>query len=309
MRRAAGLLLAAAVLVALAGALPAPALLPAAVGLWLITAGAWTVTAVAARRVRIARFVTTPEACEDGAVRLYFEVSRLGRLPVALEVQDAVGGWRPLTSHGGWLELVVGRRGAYRLLPSAARLRDPLGIFQRRLTAGCPEPLLILPAPAPGSDCSISAGAPVGPDEPDGLRPYTPGTPLSRIHWPALARGAGMHARRLAASAELPLVVVDTDGDPGRSALDWVARAATGCILRLVHAGGCRVLLPGDLTATMVTGEAEWRAVHRRLAVLERWSGAGAPLAPGGAFRIAASAVATRKLPPPADLPPGIAPA
>src|ERR671928_204854 len=38
--------------------------------------------------------------------------------------------------------------------------------------------------------------------EPDGLRPYRRGTPASRIHWPALARGAGLLERRLSADAD-----------------------------------------------------------------------------------------------------------
>ena len=306
---AAGLLLTAAALTVLAGAVPAPALLPAAVGLVLVTAGAWAVTAIAVRRIAITRFVSVREAREDEAIRLRFDITGLGRLPLTLEVRTAAGGWQPLTASGESVELVVGRRGPHRLGPSPARVRDALGIFERRLSAGRTESLLILPTPDHRFASSAAAGSPAGLDEPDGLRPYTAGTPLSRIHWPALARGAGMHARRLApASAGLPLVVVDTDGDPGRSALDWAARAAAGCILQLVHAGGCRVLLPGDRTATTVTSGAEWRAVHRRLAVLEGCPGAVIPAAPAGTLRIAAADVAARTLPPPADLPPSVEP-
>ena len=37
----------------------------------------------------------------------------------------------------------------------------------------------------------VTAVEPLGATEVDGLRPYRPGTPASRIHWPALARGRG----------------------------------------------------------------------------------------------------------------------
>ena len=54
----------------------------------------------------------------------------------------------------------------------------------------------------------------------DGLRPYRPGTPASRIHWAALARGAGLLERRLRADGDTrPLVVLDarSPGPPGAS--------------------------------------------------------------------------------------------
>jgi uncharacterized protein (DUF58 family) len=107
--------------------------------------------------------------------------------------------------------------------------------------------------------------------DPDGLQPYVPGSPIGRVYWPALARGAGLQQRRLAAPPTgLPLVVVDTTGASDPRAVDWAARAAAGAILRLASTGGCRVLLPGDQAATTVTDTAAtWRGVHRRLALLE----------------------------------------
>src|SRR5437588_781558 len=61
----------------------------------------------------------------------------------------------------------------------------------------------------------LSAGGSPSPEplaaiEVDGLRSYRVGTPASRIHWPALARGAGLLERRLQAEGGLaPLVVID----------------------------------------------------------------------------------------------------
>src|SRR6266511_5164451 len=131
------------------------------------------------------------------------EVGGLGRLPlpVRLEVQVDADGWVPLGERGGILHLTVGRRGIYQLTPSRLRLRDALGIFEWSAQVGQPELLHILPAP----DLSVpipprcGARAMAGDADPDGLQPYVPGTPVGRIHWPALARGAGLQQRRRAA--------------------------------------------------------------------------------------------------------------
>jgi uncharacterized protein (DUF58 family) len=140
-----------------------------------------------------------------------------------------------------------------------------------------------------------------------------PGTPISRVHWPALARCAGLQQRRLVPPpGGLPLLVVDTadTADPG--AVDWAARTAAGAILRLAGAGGCRVLLPGDQAATTVTDPtAAWRSVHRRLALL-RPAGPAAGRGPRGAGQApglhvrAANAPAEVLAAPRRPLPPGI---
>ncbi len=274
MRRAVWLLLGAAVLATAAGALASLALFALAVGLIVVTVGAGTSVLLAARLVAITRWVSRPEAPEDQPVRVEFQVRGLGRLPlpVHLEAQADPGGWVLLGERGGVVELMVGRRGTWQLAPSRLRLREALGIFEWSLLVGQPEPLLILPTPdltarIPPRSWAWSAA---GEADPDGLQPYTPGTPIGRIHWPALARGAGLQQRRMAAPPNgLPLVLVDTTGASDPGAVDWAARAAAGVIVRLARSGGCRVLLPGDHTATTVTGTAAtWRAVHRRLALL-----------------------------------------
>jgi uncharacterized protein (DUF58 family) len=273
MRRAAGLLAGAVALAVISGALASPALFALAVGLVVVVVAAGASGALAARRVVVTRSILQREAREDQPVRVDFQVRGLGRLPlpVHLESQVDAGGWVPLGERGGTLELLVGCRGAWRLGPSRLRLRDALGIFERTLLAGQPEQLLILPTPDLTVGISRQWDAGVGDLDLDGLQSYTPGTPIGRIHWPALARGAGLQQRRLAAApAGLPLVVVDTTGASDPRAVDWAARVAAGVIVRLARGGGCRVLLPGDRTVTTVTDTAAtWRAVHRRLALLE----------------------------------------
>jgi uncharacterized protein (DUF58 family) len=249
-------------------------------------------------------------------VALGFEVSGLGRLPVRLEAQVGATAWVALGADGGEVSLTIGRRGAYRLGPSALRLRDALGIVERRLHVGRRVPLLVLPRPDASALAARRWAGPAHDDaDLDGLTPYAPGTPIGRIHWPTLARGAGLHARRIAAAAGgLPLVVVETGGNPRASAVDWAARVAAGHILGLARAGGCRVLLPGDRAATPVTDTArQWHAVHRRLAVME--PSARGTLAPdvvgllAGALRIeAARAPAAASRTTAAPLPPEVEP-
>jgi uncharacterized protein (DUF58 family) len=283
MKRAGGLLLGAAVLLPTAGALASLALFALAVGLLLVTLAAGASVAAAARRLVVTRSVLQREVGEDQPISVCFQVRGPGRLPlpVHLEAQVDTDGWVPLGEGGGLVPLLVGRRGAWRLEPSRLRLRDGLGILAWPLLACQPEPLLILPTPDRRVPIPPRPDARVGdPDlDLDGLEPYVPGTPISRVHWPALARGAGLQQRRLTTPpGGLPLVVVDTAGTGDPRAVDWAARTAAGVILRLVGAGGCRVQLPGDQAATTLTDlTAAWHGVHRRLALLQPAGPAAAP--------------------------------
>jgi uncharacterized protein (DUF58 family) len=301
MRRPVALLLAAAAFAVLAGAVPSPALTPVALALSSVAIGAWVVTWLAARRVVVTRTLPFHEAREYEPIRVDFDVAGLGRLPVELEVRNGAGRWTPL--HGS-IALTVPRRGAHRLAPSELRVRDRLGIAYRQVTAGRPERLLILPSPEERRLWAPAGGPGAGDPEPDGLQAYAPGVPMARIHWPALARGAGLHARRMVPEPyELPLVVVDTSGALRPGAVDWAARTAAGEVLRLVRSGGCRVWLPGDRHETTVADTAAWRVLHRRLALLRQ---APATPAPPAAIRIEAAAATA--LPPPPPLPRGVEP-
>jgi uncharacterized protein (DUF58 family) len=285
MRRPVGLLVGTAVLLAAAGARASLALFALAVGrlVMLVAAGASVLLAV--HRLTVTRSILQREAREDQPIGVRFQVRGLGRLPlpVHLEARADVNRWVPLDERGGTLQLTVGRRGRWQLAPSRLRLRDSLGIFEWPLLAGQPEPLLILPVPDPTVHIPQRLGASIGDPEPDGLQPYVPGSPIGRIYWPALARGAGLQQRRLAAAPTgLPLVVVDTAGASDPRAVDWAARAAAGVIVRLARSGGCRVLLPGDPTATTVTdAAATWRDMHRRLAELDATRPGAARATPG----------------------------
>jgi uncharacterized protein (DUF58 family) len=314
MRRAVGLLVGAVALALAAGALASPELFTLAIGMVAVTLGAGVSVLLAAQRLAVTRSVPRREACEDQTIGVHLAVQGLGGLPlpVHLEAQVVADRWVPLGEGGGTVELMVGRPGAWQLGPSRLRLRDSLGLFEWSLLAGEPEPLLILPTPDLTVRVPPRRRAEADDLDLDGLVPYVPGTPVSHVHWPALARGAGLQQRRLAAPPTgLPLVLVDTAQASNPGAVDWAARAAAGVVLRLAGSGGCRVLLPGDPTATTVTDMAAWRGVHRRLAELDA-TGPGArrvPLRAGQAPEVyiradRAPAEALRNQPPP--LPPGV---
>jgi uncharacterized protein (DUF58 family) len=247
------------------------ALFAVAVELMLLIAWAGLTAGLAARRLVVSRTVIAREVQEDDPVRLRFDVQGIKWLPVRVEAEDQSGAWVDLARAGTFLEVRVRRRGAYRLLPSRLRVRDALAIFEWPLRAGQPEALLILPTPNGRANLHPRHPATSPDPEPDGLRAHAPGDTLARIHWPALARGAGLQVRRFAAAPSgLPLVVVDTAGTRDSHAVDWAARTAAGHILALTRSGGCRVLLPGDATETTVNElDAGWRAMHRRLARLD----------------------------------------
>jgi uncharacterized protein (DUF58 family) len=303
------LLLLAALLAAAAASVASLALFALALALAILIAFAGIVVAAAARRLTVSRTISEPEVQEGDAIHVRFDIRGIKWLPVRLEAKHQSGTWVGLGQAGGDVELTVSRRGAYWLEPSRLRVRDVLGVCEMPLRAGQAEPLLILPAPDVPAEVGSRHGASADDPEPDGVHAYVHGAPLGHIHWPALARGAGLQVRRFAlARGSLPLVVVDTDGARNSLALDWTARRAAGHVLALARGDGCRVLLPGDASETTVTApDAEWRAVHRRLATLEA-SGVSlpAPLARhGSTVHIRASAapgsatsVRVRQLPP-----------
>jgi uncharacterized protein (DUF58 family) len=312
-RSATGTIASAVALIAAAASLASVALLAAAIGLVLLAAGAGLGLGLAARRITVTRAISAREVQEGVPIHLRFRVEGIRWLPVRLEIEDPAGRWVAITGSRADLTLCVSRPGALWLAPSRLRLRDALGIFERRLLSGRDEPLLVLPVPDAPPHVDASHSNPADDLEPHGLTPYVPGTPLTRVHWPALARGAGLHVRQFAPPpGGLPLVVVDTAGAPSSQAVDWAARTAAGYILALARGKGCRVLLPGDAGEAGVTVlHGDWRAVHRRLAILrDSAPGPGRlPTPPGQAAVVhVRAASAPAGLAPSPPLPRGVVP-
>ena len=191
------------------------------------------------------------------------------------------------------------RRGVRRIDPPTLIVSDALELARvERVSPSPAQEILVLPrtervkwVPGAGEKWRRATGAaplePFGATEVDGLRPYRQGTPASRIHWPALARGAGLLERRLRADTETrPLVVVDVRVDESAHSsehLDAAVRAAASLVLELGTRTGCGLLLPGEYRPLEVeTDLIAWPVAHARLALVEGGPQARAPgLAPG----------------------------
>jgi uncharacterized protein (DUF58 family) len=193
------------------------------------------------------------------------------------------------------------RRGIQMLAPPSLVVSDPLELARTvRAAAGSAQQLLVLPRTervrwlvsegswsADNSDGNAHSDALAAVDL-DGLRPYRAGTPASRIHWSALARGAGLLERRLQPDGDTrPLVVLDTRGSGESELLDAAVRAAASLVLELARRGGCGLLLSGERRATAIAPDLNaWPAVHARLALIEGGEAARAPALGRGGGRL-----------------------
>lgn len=243
------------------------------------------------RRARVRRLLDRRRVIEDEPLEASIEVDRAWLALSASEVIEPLAPTTiPLPRRGrrGTVRVVLrfARRGRRAIEPPSLVVRDPLDLWSRTVRGRGPRSeLLVLPRTEPvqlldrpsGADGGLAASVrselPAA-VEIDGLRPYQVGTPASRIHWPAVARGRGLLERRLKAEADTrPLIVLDARTPRAPEHLDAAVRAAASLALELGDAGGCGLLLPGDRRPISVEGElVAWPAVHARLALVEETS-------------------------------------
>ena len=185
------------------------------------------------------------------------------------------------------VDVRFGRRGRRSLAPARLAIRDPLGLAERTVQSQSAE-VLVLPRVEPvttegggaqrGSGDRGSLTAHVAELEHDSLRPYRPGAPASRIHWPTSARTGEMMERHLISDADSrPLVVLDPRRPASEEDLDAAVRAAASLAVHLARRGGSALLLPGERRAVEVDRELRsWPPLHARLALIEADSAAPA---------------------------------
>ena len=260
MRRAAAVVVAGLALILVALLFDAAPLFVPGVAIILLGAVAPVWVALAAQGATIERTLESGRVVEDEPIEATIEVRRgPWGLPGATVLDPLAG--EPVSIRSP-MSIVSGassasvrivasfpRRGIRRIEPPTLVVSDALELA--RVVRESPSPaqeLLVLPrtervkwVPGAGEKWRRATGAaalePFGATEVDGLRPYRQGTPASRIHWPALARGAGLLERRLRADTETrPLVVVDArtagaDHEPEH--LDAAVRAAASLVLEL----------------------------------------------------------------------------
>jgi uncharacterized protein (DUF58 family) len=247
------------------------ALFAAGAALSLIVIYSAAAVLAVSRAVTVDRRVGAAEVVEGEPLELEIHLAVGRRQGVVCEL--ATPGHPAVVLHPGANRVAIafGRRGRYLLDAATVLLRDPLGLFSSELLAGEPVEVLVLPRGHQGSGPRLrQLPRESEPVDLDGLREYRPGTPASRVHWPSLARGAGLIERRLTDErVQVPLYVVDTSDAADEADADRIVRSAVAQILQWARAGGCKVLLPGDEVPVSIGPDLRgWRDVHRRLAVL-----------------------------------------
>ena len=278
-------------------ALDAEALLVPGVALVLLALVCASWVRLAARGATVERHLGARRVIEEDPLTVRIAV-RSGRLPFpGGEIRESLLD-EPAAVAGRFerlrIEARFARRGRRTLPPAKLIVRDPLGLAERSVNGGQCDEVLVLPrlwpVQAGDGDAAATAGAVSavmpsdGADvEFDGLRPYRPGAPASRIHWPAVARGAGLLERHLLPEADgRPLVALDARGTFPEVRLDAAVRAAASLCVALARRRGCAILLPGERRPSAVEPDLRaWPAVHARLAMVCA-GGAAPPATPRG---------------------------
>jgi uncharacterized protein (DUF58 family) len=258
--------------------------------LLLLGAGALAWIGVGGRGARLEREILARSVVEDEPLHVRIHAAS-GRLPLPPGWIDEPLLPEPIRLPAGRrharvrIEVRFGRRGRRTLPPALLVLRDPFGLAQRVITGPSTDEVLVLPKlhrvslTAGGGDAtpaharaSLLAAAET---EIDGLRPWREGSPASRIHWQALARGAGLMERKLISEADSrPIVVLDPRAPLSEDALDAAVRAAGSLAVHFAKRTGCSLLLPGDRRATVIEPDLlAFASAHVRLALLDDASG------------------------------------
>jgi uncharacterized protein (DUF58 family) len=253
----------------------------------LVAGGATAWVTATVRGVTIRRTVGTTLLEEDQPLRVELVVATGTFSLPGGEVEDPLlPGPASLRRRPGGTRIHIdvrfARRGRKVLAPPRVVVHDPLGLATRVVSGPPAVDVLVLPRiepvlAAPGIPEAAALGALRGRPflgaevDLDGLRPYRPGAPASRIAWHVLARRGELLERRLRADSDTrPLVVLDPRAPASEEALDAAVRAAASLVVHLARAGGCALLLPGDRRPSTLDPQlAGWRHTHARLAVVE----------------------------------------
>lgn len=187
--------------------------------------------------------------------------------------------FRVVPTERGMLGAVAGSRGVATAAVFEISSTAPLGLIglNRRLVVDLPHPLHVGPKPVPITDARLPERRIRSSAEEDvrGTRPWTPGDPLRRVHWPTVARTGALAVREYEppSTPTIQLVIDLGDGGlPGEAAAGRAAWVADEALRR-----GHRVILssvePGGPVVGLVRSRLD---VSRRLAAAVR----GEPVAP-----------------------------
>lgn len=234
---------------------------------------------LALRGLRARRELPSPTWAGD-SVPFRLVVSGDGKWPrLFLQVEDTLPRWlrrsdsKPITFDvpaGGEAHVEYDveslKRGVYTLTGITISSLDPLGVLRFRKSLAAAGELVVYPVPEelPGFDLSgaeryghrdipFAAFRGSGVDM-DGVREYTPGDPLRRMHWKTVARTGELHVIEFEEARSLSVVIaLDTfrGGDFGKApnnSFEYLVRAAASIAQLAVRQGASVMLVCGSET-------------------------------------------------------------
>jgi uncharacterized protein (DUF58 family) len=298
-----------------------PALYVPGIALALVAGGAFAWVELGARGIRIERVPGPATVVEGEPYPLRLRIRRGKVTPPGGELRDPLLE-QPLELQGRpprhlTVDTSFPRRGRRELGAATLEIRDPMRLHSREVRSGPGGEVLVLPRIEPvevtagggagqGTIDGFDRGAAAGSRldlasldvEIDGVRPYRPGTPASRIHWPSVARTGSLFERRLVAGAgSSPVVALDARAPADADSLDRAVRAAASLCLHLARRIGCTALIPGAARPLEIDRQLSgWAQAHAQFALVEAGAAPPALVRPtrAGVFLVIADAPGSR---------------
>jgi len=246
-----------------------------------MTAVAWVLVTAASRGLTVDRRVTPAQPVAGDPLRLEFSVGAAWRLPgLHVVLADAGAGMTGLPElvvvedMGLRRPVVAGprpaRRGAYSLPGFTATVEDPMGLVRRRVTAGEPLHLTVVPRLEELASCAACSQTGVRHGggrrrlptrdawEFRAIRPHVRGEPLERVDWKSTAKTGALMLREMEAAAEDDLTVLldspprragaarpASEGEPDEALETAVVAAGSMAAFTLAGGHAVSLLLPG----------------------------------------------------------------
>jgi len=183
------------------------------------------------------------------------------------------------------------QRGWFHLGPAVLSSQDPFGLFQREITLGTQQDLLVYPktvglapsileAPTPGLE-SLSLGRAGETPLVRGVREYLPGDSFGRIHWPSSARMGKLMSKELEGEASHDVwLLLDMEGrghagESAESTVEYGVTVAASLCKAYMEAGRSIALATWDRYLQVVPPDTGTPQLWRILEVLSTLTGRG----------------------------------